>query len=222
MGFSWGVFSGVLAWGLTTTLHGCGGGGSSSDVPQSTCGNEGGGTAICINNVKFSCTNCGSKPCVSSQGHCYSCYGADGKCYKYDCIDHCSSQPCNAGCGTAGGGAVPATNIPSMRCSNCGLTPCVSSAGLCYSCYGSDGHCYKYRCGGRCSATDCSIDDFKVSASNTTVLDGEPSVVLGLGDVESVQVPKMPESDAPLEEGFLSQSDASERLVDGDVQWSGE
>mmetsp|Transcript_66499 Transcript_66499/g.177382 ORF Transcript_66499/g.177382 Transcript_66499/m.177382 type:complete len:255 (+) Transcript_66499:63-827(+) len=136
---------------------------------QATCGNVGGGTVKCQNNDKYSCTNCGSAPCISEDAQCYSCAGADGMCYKYNCGGTCQQSPCSKNCGTAGGGTRPAANNNQYTCTNCGLSPCVSAAGACYSCFGSDNACYRYRCGNSCSTAPCTSLNAKfVAMSNLT------------------------------------------------------
>jgi len=136
---------------------------------QATCGNVGGGTVKCQNNDKYSCSNCGSAPCISEEGRCYSCAGSDGNCYKYNCAGTCQTTPCSQNCGTAGGGTRTAANNNRYICTNCGPSPCVSSTGVCYSCFGSDNACYRYRCGDSCSSAPCTSLSAKfVAMSNLT------------------------------------------------------
>merc|ERR1712014_302353 len=75
-----------------------------------TCGTKGMGRMNTINDNHYACYNCGSQPCVSTAGTCYSCWGSQhltgavaakmtGYCYKYRCIrssvGFCSSTPCH-------------------------------------------------------------------------------------------------------------------------------
>lgn len=60
-----------------------------------TCGTHCGGcTATCVNNPSFTCTDCGTKPCVDTTQACWSCAGSDSQCYPYDCGTTCSTAPC--------------------------------------------------------------------------------------------------------------------------------
>mmetsp|Transcript_38720 Transcript_38720/g.102126 ORF Transcript_38720/g.102126 Transcript_38720/m.102126 type:complete len:164 (+) Transcript_38720:231-722(+) len=63
---------------------------------SASCGTTGGGTRPCVNNPFYTCTDCGPAPCAGSDGHCYSCYGANGMCYPYYCTTYCSTAPCTA------------------------------------------------------------------------------------------------------------------------------
>lgn len=150
-----------------------------------TCGTGGGGTQRAVNLRRYTCTNCGFRPCIAAGNICYSCYGVDKRCYAYDCGTHCSSTPCKqdySTCGTKGGGDAAAANNPSYTCYNCGPSPCVSGAGVCYSCYSpATKSCYKYHCGSTCSATPCRLGAGQVSAANSS----------GGGGVPPHWVPKM-------------------------------
>lgn len=61
-----------------------------------------------------------------------------------------------AWCGTTGCGTQPCSNDPSVSCTNCGCSPCSDTSGYCWSCAGSDNHCYPYDCGSYCSASSCT------------------------------------------------------------------
>ena len=61
------------------------------------CGTTGCGTRPCANQPTKTCTNCGCDPCEDINNHCWSCSGANGRCYPYDCGTHCSTGPCMEG-----------------------------------------------------------------------------------------------------------------------------
>lgn len=139
-----------------------------------TCGNPYGGKQTCVNNPSYTCTDCGYRPCVATGMTCYSCASVDGNCYAYDCGTHCSTSPCGSDfstCGTSGYGDQPCANNPKYICYNCGPAPCVGTNGYCYSCYGADQNCYKYRCSStHCSNVPCGSAGAKlVLASNATL-----------------------------------------------------
>mmetsp|Transcript_22888 Transcript_22888/g.55379 ORF Transcript_22888/g.55379 Transcript_22888/m.55379 type:complete len:184 (+) Transcript_22888:56-607(+) len=170
---------------LGVTLCGCGSSSSTPTVNQGTysdvtCGNEGGSNVVTTNNADWVCSDCGIAPCVTQSGQCYSCYSpATGSCYKYKCGSQCQSTPCSSTCGTAGGGTRTAVNNPGYQCTNCGLSPCVSAQGICYSCFGSDNNCYEFTCGSMCSASACTSNGVlipKFSANNTSAIAAAVSV----------------------------------------------
>eukprot|EP00746_Dinoflagellata_sp_MGD_P077149 gnl/MRDRNA2_/MRDRNA2_30989_c0_seq1.p1 gnl/MRDRNA2_/MRDRNA2_30989_c0~~gnl/MRDRNA2_/MRDRNA2_30989_c0_seq1.p1 ORF type:complete len:300 (+),score=33.08 gnl/MRDRNA2_/MRDRNA2_30989_c0_seq1:93-992(+) len=127
---------------------------------SATCGTTGGGTTVSVNNPQYTCTNCGHRPCVSGDAKCYSCFGIDNKCYKYDCGTHCSATPCQGPpattCGSTGYGDQRCVNNFNYQCYNCGPAPCVDAKGTCYSCYSPQTHqCFAYHCGYTCSTKPC-------------------------------------------------------------------
>merc|ERR1719384_912096 len=60
------------------------------------CGTHGGGWQKCANDPSRSCYDCGYQPCVDVNGMCWSCWGADHRCYPYACSSgmHCGMGPC--------------------------------------------------------------------------------------------------------------------------------
>jgi len=69
--------------------------------PPNGCGTHGGGCQKCANVPSKQCCDCGYEPCVDVNNMCWSCWGADNKCYPYACSSgqHCGVSPCAGGMG---------------------------------------------------------------------------------------------------------------------------
>jgi len=61
----------------------------------STCGIKGGTLVPAVNNGNYKCSNCGTAPCVDTNGVCWSCFDGS-RCWPYRCGQWCSATPCTA------------------------------------------------------------------------------------------------------------------------------
>lgn len=62
----------------------------------------------------------------------------------------------SATCGTTCGGCTATDCSGLFTCTDCGQEPCVDTDLNCWSCCGSDNHCYPYDCGTVCSTAPCA------------------------------------------------------------------